>query len=157
MKVINMVSRVLGYVAMVIVLAMMLLTFGDVFLRYAFRSPIVGTMELTEMMMASLLLALAWCAVEGRHVSIGLLMSRVPSRAQAAVDSFTLLAGLGIYIILVWQGYLAALFSHSYDVSTSLLDVPVSPFHLLFSLSFAMLCIAILSLLIQRIAKVVKG
>ena len=156
MKVINSVSRVAGYVATVVLIALMLLTVSDVFLRYAFASPITGTTELTGMMMVCLLLALAWCAVEGRHIKVGIVMDRFPPRVQATVDSVTLLAGLGVYIILVWQGFVASLYSWDFDVKSSMLDVPQFPFIMLLALSFAMLCIAMVTLLIQRIAELVK-
>ena len=156
MKIINLVSRVAGYVATVVLIALMLLTVSDVFLRYVFANPITGTTELTEMMMVCLLLALAWCAVEGRHIKVGIVMDRFSPRVQAIVDSITLLAGLGVYIILVWQGFLASLYAWDFDVKSSMLDVPTFPVYWLLVLSFAMLCIAMVTLLIQRIAELVK-
>jgi len=155
-KIINLVSRVAGYVATVVLIALMLLTVSDVFLRYVFANPITGTTELTEMMMVCLLLALAWCAVEGRHIKVGIVMDRFSPRVQAIVDSITLLAGLGVYIILVWQGFLASLYAWDFDVKSSMLDVPTFPVYWLLVLSFAMLCIAMVTLLIQRIAELVK-
>jgi TRAP-type C4-dicarboxylate transport system permease small subunit len=155
-KIINLVSRVAGYVATVVLVALMLLTVADVFLRYVFANPITGTAELTELMMVCLLLALAWCAVEGRHIKVGILMDRFSPRVQATADSITLLASLGVYIILVWQGFVASLYSWDFDVKSSMLDVPQFPFIMLLALSFAMLCIAMVTLLIQRIAELVK-
>ena len=89
MKVIRSASRAVGYVAVVTVIALMLLTVADVFLRYVFNNPIRGTIELTEMMMVWILLVVAWGALEGSHVKIDILMRRFSPRVQATVEIFT--------------------------------------------------------------------
>ena len=92
-------------------LAVMLVTVvANVVGRRFFHHPIAGTTELTEMAMICIVfLALAWCAVERAHISVGVVVERFSPRVQAIVDSITYLAGLGLCIIIVWQTILKAI------------------------------------------------
>jgi len=155
-KILNSASRVLALAGTVLVLPMMVLIIADVVLRSVFNRPITGTAEIASLMLVCMVLGVAWCGVQGRHIRVGLVMDRFSPRVQAIVDSITLLAGLGVYIILVWQGFLASLYAWDFDVKSSMLDVPTFPVYWLLVLSFAMLCIAMVTLLIQRIAELVK-
>ena len=146
----------MALVGTALVLPMMVLIIADVFLRYVFNRPITGTAEIAALMLVCMVLGVAWCGVQGRHIKVGIVMDRFSPRVQATVDSITLLTGLGVYIILVWQGFVASLYSWDFDVKSSMLDVPQFPFYWLLVLSFAMLCIAMVTLLIQRIAELVK-
>jgi hypothetical protein len=42
-------------------------------------------------------------------------------------------------------------------MATSLLEVPESPFHWIMTLGFAMLCLAIVTLVVENVAAIVKG
>ena len=156
MKVINSVSRALGYVAIGVALLMMLLTVSDVFMRYIFANPITGTTEITEYMMVCLIVAMAWAAMEGRHVTVELVMKLLPKRFQTAADSINLLVCLGIYVIIVWQSFLAAKYAFDYHLNSAMLDIPDFPFYGVLTLGFAVLCLAIVPLLIKKIAEAVK-
>jgi TRAP-type C4-dicarboxylate transport system permease small subunit len=139
------------------IIVMMLLTAADVFMRYIFLKPIAGTTELTEYMMVCLILAMAWAALEGRHITVELVMKYLPKRVQAIVDAITFILCLGIYVIIVWHGYLSAEFARDYDVVSTVLEVPKYPFTLLFVVAFAILCLAIIPLLIRKIGEALKG
>jgi TRAP-type C4-dicarboxylate transport system permease small subunit len=146
----------LGYLAIGVVILMMLLTVSDVFMRYLFAAPITGTTEITEYMMVCLIVAMAWTAVEGKHVVVDLVMKLFPKRFQTAVDSINLLVCLGIYVIICWQTYVAGTFALRYNVKSALLEIPEFPFYLVLAVGFAMLCVAIVPLLIKKIGEAVK-
>lgn len=158
MKIINSVSRVLGYVATGLLVPMMLLIVADVFLRFAFDRPIIGTPEITQLLMVCLALGVAWCGLQGRHIKVDLMMSRFSPRVQATVDSITLLVGLGICVIITWQSFRQSMWQlqHQY-VASVLLPVPTFPFYWLYVLGCAMLCLVLVTLLIQKVEGVVKG
>ncbi|MBW2065971.1 MAG: TRAP transporter small permease [Deltaproteobacteria bacterium] len=154
MKIIISLSRLLGYIATGVLGLMMLLTVADVFSRYFFNTPITGTTEVTELMMVIVVfLSLAWCAVRRRHVKVDILVGTFSPRAQAIIDSITLLAGLGIFSIITWQSFL-----ESMDVraKTSILQVPEAPFHWIMTLGFAMLSVVIVTLVIENLAGALK-
>ena len=157
MRVIDAISRVMGFTATGIMIPMMVLTVVDVFLRFVFNSPITGVSELTTLMMVCLPLAIAWAAVQKRHVSVNLVMSRFPPRVQAIVGSVTFLIGLGTVVFLVWKGFVVTLFEieHRYYASL-LLPLPVFPFHWVLLLGLAMLCVVLVTLLIKEIKGAIK-
>jgi TRAP-type C4-dicarboxylate transport system permease small subunit len=157
-KILNSVSRIMALVGTALVLPMMVLIIADVFLRYVFSRPITGTAEIASLMLVCMVLGVAWCALEGRHIKVGILMDRFSPRVQTIADSITLLAGLGICVIATWRGFLASLWVlQSKEVASELLPLPVFPFHWIFFLGWVMLCLVLVLLMIQKVAEVVKG
>ena len=133
---------------------LMVLTVANVILRDLFNAPIKGTPELSEFMMVIVIfLALAWCAVTRKHVMVDLIVSRFPSRVQAIVDSITLFATLGIFVIITWQSFLESM--AVYD-TTSLLRLPHAPFYWIMTVGLAVFCLSIAVLLIENIAEARK-
>ena len=158
MRAINAVCRIMGYVATGLLLPMMLLTVVDVFLRFAFNHPIIGTAELTSLLMLCLPLSVAWAALQGRHVTIDLVMSRFPPRVQAVVSSITFLLGLGTVAFLVWRGFMTSLYEIEHGSYASvLLPLPVFPFHWVLVFGLLLLFIVLIPLLIQQVKGVVSG
>ena len=154
MKTIHHLSMLFAYVATGVLGLMMLLTVADVFLRYFFNSPITGTTEVTEFMMVIVVFpALAYCAITRRHVQVDLLVSYFPRKVRTIIDTFTLLATLGIFIIITCQSFL-----ESMDVrtTTALLSLPHYPFYWVLTVSLALFCLSIATLLIENITKEVK-
>ena len=157
MKLVDALSRVISYLAMAVVAAMMLLTVADVFMRFSLNQSITGTVEITKYMMVCLLLGMALCALQRRHIKVDIVMNRFRPRIQAVVDGVTYLAGLVIVAVFAWQGFEAALYALSYDRRSSMLSIPDFPFHILLVLSFAMLFLVIVPLFIKSVAEAVKG
>ncbi|MFC1946195.1 TRAP transporter small permease [Chloroflexota bacterium] len=156
MNITGKILRVIGHGAIGVLVAMMLLTVADVFLRYVFSRPIIGTTEITEMLMACMVLAMAWCAVERRMVKVELVMGRFSPRVQAIVDSITYLAGMALTAILAWQAIVGSLEAIELDFETFMLGIPLAPFFWILALGFTMLGMAIFILLAERIAVAVK-
>ena len=158
MKIINSVSRALNVLAIGILVAMMLLTVSDVSMRYAFNKPIQGSVELTKFMLVCLVcFGLAWCTVQGRHVKVELFMSRFSPRVQAVCDSINYLAGLVLYGLIAWQTFSESFLVWKMDYLSGTLEVPVFPFYWVLAFGCAVLCLAIITQMIQSVAKVVKG
>lgn len=155
MKIIYALSRFMGYLATGMLGLLMLFTVTDVCARYFFNAPITGVSELSEFMMVIVVfLALAWCALGRKHVRVELIVSRFTPRVRAIVDSITLLAALGTFVIITWRSFL-----ESADVvtATSLLRLPHAPFYWIMTGGLALFCLAILVLIIENIAEARKG
>lgn len=148
----------MGYTATGIMIPMMVLTVVDVFMRFVFNNPITGVSELTTIMMVCLPLAIAWAAVNKRHVSVDLVMRNFSPRVQAIVDSITLLLGLGAIAFMVWRGFITSLFEMKFGYYASiLLPVPIHPFHWVMILGLFMFCLVLLTDLIQRVKEAITG
>ena len=158
MKAINALGRIMNIAASTVLAAMMLLTVCDVFLRYAFDSPIIGTTELTELMMICVaFLGLGWCAVKRAHLQVDLIMARVSPRTQAIVDSITLFAGLCVSAFITWRCFVESVTSMQLGVTSSLIQVPDYPFYFILTLGFTALCVVMVTNMIENIAKAVKA
>ena len=154
MKIIHHLSRWFAYISTGVMGLMMLLTVADVFMRTVFDSPITGTTEVTEFMMVIVVFpALAWCAVTRRHVQVDLLVSHLPPRVQTIIDSLTLLLALATFVIITWHSLLESM---EVQTTTSLLNLPQAPFYWVLTVSLALFCLAIATLLVENIMKEVK-
>ena len=154
MNIIHVVSRVLGYVATGFMIVLMLLTVVDVFLRWVFNAPIHGATEISRLLMIIIVFpALGWAAIDRKHIRVDLIVSRIPTRLQAIFGSITFFIALVTYVIITWQSFLEAAVVKR---QTSLLHISFTPFYWVMSVGFAIFCLAIVALVVEDIAKVVK-
>jgi len=154
-RIVDYVSRGLCYLGAFALFLMTVLTSVDVIGRYFFRSPIPGGTEITEAMMVVIAFpALAWCAAKRKHVEVEILMTRFSKKVQAITGIITMFAILVLYIFVTWQSFV-----YSMNVTTvaSLLRFPLSPFYWVLTAGFAVLCLVVLTQLIESIVKAVKG
>jgi len=138
-----------------ILLLMVVLMGVNVILRYLFKQPIPGTVELEEFMLVILVfLGLAYTAVQKRHVRVDLVISRVPHSARAVIDSITSLLSLCLCFLIVWRVVVYALAEWEQDARGLILQVPTFPFIFLAAFGCALLGIALLVELLRSLAEV---
>jgi TRAP-type transport system small permease protein len=157
MKVVNVIMRISVWITMVVLVAMMSISVADIFMRYVFNMPISGTSELIEIMMICLLLGMAGCAMENRHVRVDVIIERLPERAVAFMDVVMMVLGIGVSGILMWQGFWQGMFQLRYQVSSSALHIPVFPFYVVLSVSFILLIIAMVVLIGKRLRELAES
>jgi TRAP-type C4-dicarboxylate transport system permease small subunit len=154
LKILDKLSRWMGYVSAAAILIMMLLVTANVCGRYFLNQPITGTPEIACLLMIVIVFpALAWAALEGKHIKVDFVMERFPKRVQVIVDNIMLLGALGIFAVITWRSFPAAL--HSRDVS-SLLSVPQAPFYWIMAVGWALFSISIVVLVVKKIAEAFK-
>lgn len=158
MKLTLFLSRLMNIAASIILAAMMLLTVSDVFLRYVFRKPILGTTEITESMMACLAsFALAWCAAQNNHLKVDLVMSLFSARVQAVMDALTCLIGLVVVALIAWRNFLEAIAVREFNIVSSLVKIPSFPFYYIISLGCGILCLVMVFQVIDNICEAVSS
>lgn len=109
--------------------AMMFLMATDVICRYFFNSPVSGGLELIEYMMGIIVpLSVAYCALQGAHVSVELLVDKLPGRIQTILKFIT--SGLSIIFVglISWQNFLYIGEMYRSHMTSAVLKVPVYPF-----------------------------
>lgn len=156
-RVVHLVTMVMNVLGMVILVFMMLLTTADVFLRYFFNSPILGSTEITEYMMVCLALGVPFCTLKGRAVSMALVADKFPKRLQGFLDAFTNLIGFVAISFLSWQLYREVVNARAIDFSSQILNIPAAPFFGVLAFSMAMLAVSLLVVIAGNIAKGVRG
>jgi TRAP-type C4-dicarboxylate transport system permease small subunit len=129
----------------------MTLTVADVLLRLILRHPIQGVTEITEYLMLFLCLAMAYTAIEHQHISVGVILQRLPPKGKAIIEIIEQIIGLGVVFILTWKTFEAGLYANQYKVTSSSLELPDFPFYMVLVASFAILGISILFLIIRNV------
>ena len=156
-KLVHPAARALNGVGVTFLAMLMLLTAGDVTLRYVFNRPIVGSYDLTEYMMAIVVsFSLAYCAFFRGHVSVDIIVSHLPQRVQAVIDSFTGLLGVALFAFITWQGfeYMSLLFDSG--LKSTVLLIPRFPFAGLVCLGSAVLTIVLVVNFFEYLSRVVR-
>lgn len=152
MKIIDSIPRIAGLVAMGVLFLMMLLTVADVVLRATLNKPIIGATEIVEqMMVAVVFLGLGWCALKGKQIRVELFVSHYKPGTQRAVDLIVYFAGLILVALICWRTFLETLNVHDLGLTSAYIEVPKYPFYALATFGWAVLFVAMASLLIKRI------
>jgi TRAP-type C4-dicarboxylate transport system permease small subunit len=146
--------RFVATIGMVFVLPLMLITTADVVGRGFFNKPIAGTFELSEYMLAVIiLLGAAYTQQVKGHVAVDFLTSKFSNKTQALCQTLVLFLSLFIVTILVWQGFMLGIEEKGV---TDQLRVPRAPFKMLVGIGGCLLWLQLLFDFIDAIAKVVR-
>ena len=150
------ISVVLQGVGAGVLTVMMLLTASDVTLRQ-FKSPLMGTIDITEFLMAILVsFGLAYCAIRKGHVKVDLIVERLPRRVQAIIDTVTTLLSLGLCILITWQSFVNMVSVYNSGATSWTLNITVFPFAGLVAFGFAWFTLVLLADFLNAIVRVVK-
>jgi C4-dicarboxylate transporter DctQ subunit len=97
-------ENIFVFIGGVMLMSLMLLGAGDVIGRYALNKPIFGTIEISETLMAGIVL-LAWAYTQrtGGHVRVELFISRYSPRFRNLINLTVLLLSLALFIVIVQQ------------------------------------------------------
>lgn len=155
---INRISRTLNAIGVTFLMAMMLLTVADVLMRYLFNRPILGSIEITEYLMAVTgFSGLAWCAAGREHARVDLLLGLFSKRTQAIFDSVTYFLCLTVVPLVAWQGFVSSNYARETGKHSFLLEIPAYPFYLALGIGFAALFLVLIVLMVKSVAEVIKG
>jgi TRAP-type C4-dicarboxylate transport system permease small subunit len=102
-KVVYLVSRWLDFLAGGALVAMTLLLVGNILSRLLWR-PIFGTYEIVQFLTALVnSFAIAYCCVQGGHVTVSLVMERFSKRTLSIIGSIIDIISTGLFIVIGWQ------------------------------------------------------
>jgi len=144
-KAINGVSYAFNLLSSAALVGMMLLTCADVFMRYLFSRPIIGTYDLVSLMGAVLVaFAMPYTMLKKGHVSVELLIQSLSGGKQLIVETFTHLLGISLFGVLIWQAILLSRDMKAAGEVTPTLFLPFYPILYCMAVCFFALCLAIL-------------
>ena len=156
-KLVHPAVRVLHGAGVSVLAIMMVLTAGDVTLRYVFNRPIVGSLDLTEYMMAIVVsFGLAYCAFLKGHVRVDLVVSYLPQRVQAVIDSLTGLLGFILFSIITWQSFVYMEILIDSGLKSTVLLIPRFPFAGLVCLGSTFLALILLADFLEFLSQAVR-
>ena len=115
-------------VAALSMVALALLTLFDVLGRYAFNVPVVGAVELTEMLMVGVIFSgIVLATLQREHVTVDLLATGLGRRGLRVQRAFSQLLATGISALLGATTWNQALSSLDYGDRTTMLGLPLAP------------------------------
>ena len=150
-KIISLIIEASGITGVVILLAMMMMTVADVIMRYFFRQPIIGSMEISVVLMVCVVfLGIGWCALSDGHISVDIITGRLSQRGRALLNGFDNIVTLVLALIITWRSFVEALSVKDMEVASPILSIPRYPFVFITSFGFLLLFFAALMLFIRN-------
>ncbi len=146
-------TRVIGAVGAGIIGLMMLVTVIDVGGRRLFNTPLLGSMDLTILMMVIVVFfSIAHTELKKGHITIDLIVPRLRIKAQSIINSIMYLFFLIIFAWMTWRIFLSALDLWRNHTVSATLEIPVFPFMFIATLGCALLSLLVLAHLLQFVA-----
>jgi TRAP-type transport system small permease protein len=141
-------GRAAGALSMAALVIMMLLTVVDVLLRYTLNRPILGSTEITELIMVPMAFAaIIWCTASKAHLHVDLL-DRISPKIKNVLDIIFYFLYVALFSLMAWRTLLEALrmmpTGQSSGETTRLLSIPEYPFYMLISLACAIIVLLVL-------------
>jgi len=104
-------ARILAVGATILLLAMMVVTVGDVILRTVFHAAIDNAELMTShwFLSGTIFLPLAYIAVLDRHISVEVVEQFLPMRMQQVKMGLFMVVGAVMFLLLAWQSWGLAL------------------------------------------------
>ena len=141
-KVIITLEKIINHIGMFMLVVIMLLGTADVIGRFAFNSPVFGTLSIQGFGMAAVIwLGWAYTLSRGRHVTVDIFTPRYPPRVRAIVGFVALLLVLALFGLVVWQAEKAALADWKVGTLVPEILIPVAPFKLILAVGAFSLCL----------------
>lgn len=122
------VRMLLAIVSGVLLMIMMLVTVADVIGRYAFNSPLSGATEITALLLSSVIfIGLPAVCLDDEHVTVDLLVDRMPSWFQPIRRAAISLLSSGALAVIAWRLLAQGQAMANYGERTVSLHLPVAP------------------------------
>lgn len=155
-KIVHQLARGLDTVAQVATVLLMALVVTNIILRFTWR-PILGTYEFVSFLAAVVIsFAIAYCAVQGGHIAVTLMVDQLPPRAQAVIDIIVGVISITFFGLTVWQ---ITLYATDMIASGEVSPTTKTPFYpVVYGVAFGLLglCLVLLVNLVKSIARVVS-
>ena len=157
-KAIYNISNTFGNIGIGMLLALVSLDTADVIFRYFFSKPIVGTLEISEILLPGIVF-FGWSYTQARrgHVAVRFVVDRFTPRVQQAID---LVASLLMFIFLalvVWRGIETAISYWHSNRWIAVLNVPIFPFQLFVPLGAFVFCLVLITQVLDLLTELRKG
>ncbi|MFH0782151.1 MAG: TRAP transporter small permease [Pseudomonadota bacterium] len=130
---------------------MMFLMAVDVICRYIFNSPIPGALELIEYLMAiTVPLSIAYCAAQHSHVSVEMVVERLPQPIQLGLKIIITIFSLIFIGVVDWQSIYNVVDSYDSNITSAVLQIPAYPFTVPVAIGMSFYAIFMLLQLIKK-------
>ena len=143
-------ANILLYVCCGALFLLMLIGTADVTGRYVFNRPVTGTLEASEILMATaVLLGLAYVQVNKANVRVTIVYDLCSPRLQTIMDFVVSILALALFGLVMWQGIEAVKSSWQAHRMIGIFGVPLFPFEALVPLGTLCLCLVLITQIVH--------
>jgi TRAP-type C4-dicarboxylate transport system permease small subunit len=151
-RILSRINAVVALVCGVLVFCYMFLVIANVTGRYAFASPVDGTMEIGQLVLASVIFfSLAYAQMKRSHIRVRAVLEHLPLKWQEILEIATLAVGFLVMILLAWRALPFALESYNLKEVHVAVDVPIWPTKFIFFIGWTLFGIQFFVELINRV------
>jgi TRAP-type C4-dicarboxylate transport system permease small subunit len=153
----NSLCKVLCSIASVALFAMMCLTVADILMRKFFNNSILGTVELTELMMVVIVFfTLSFTEVKDAHIKVDVFANKLRRPTQTLLDTVTQFLACLLFAFMTVSVFRHAISIQGVGEVTQDLLIPKYPFLYLTSLGCAVLSIALFFRFLESLSERIK-
>ena len=131
---------------------------GDIVGAELFPWRLLGAIDIV---MLSQIVAIAFAAactlIAGRHVRVEFIVTRLPQRAQAAIESIVSFLGLGLFVLIIWRLIVLGYSFQSSGEATGTIYIPLYFFAYGVAVASIPVCLVFLVNLVKSLTAAVKG
>ena len=157
MKIIRLICRVLTFLCMIFVAALMILMIAEVIRRSIFNRSILGATEWSQVLLVCNMSAFAAAILANRQIKVNIITSRLSAKKQVIIEIVTLTITFLTVLVLSWQQFLYSFKSLNSHVFYTNINLPQWPFVALFATSYGVAALTILLLIIRKILSAIRG
>ena len=151
-KVMDKVNLVLAAICGALVFFYMFLVAANITGRYIFNKPIDGTLEIGQLVLASVIFfSLAYTQEEDAHIRVTAVLKTLPQRWQNRFESAILVIGFLTMILMSWRAFPFAMESLRMREVHMSVDIPIWPTKFIFFIGWCVLGLQFLLEFLNRI------
>lgn len=151
------ISGFFEWIGAVALLVMMVITCIDVVGAKVFSWRLFGAIDIVQLsQIVAISFAASMTLILGRHIQVEFLISRLPKRFQAVINSCISLLVMGLFTLIIWR---LCVIGYSFKVSgehSATAGIPYYPFAYAIALASLPVCLVILQDLLNSIRRVVQ-
>jgi TRAP-type C4-dicarboxylate transport system permease small subunit len=150
--IIKKVSLITDKLAGVCFFSVMVLVLANIIMRNVFKHPILGTVEIVGLLIATGLgLALANCEMTDFNISMDIVTEKLSRKKQKVISIVIYLISLSFWAIVVWRIFIYENTSYINGRVTSTASIPIYPIIFILGFNVFCLCVALAYKLIRTI------
>ena len=157
MKVIRNLCKVLTFLCMIIVAALMLLMVSEVVSRTFFGKAILGSVEWAQVLLACSMSAFGASVLSNRQIKVDIITSKFKAKKKVILEIIILLLTFITIAVLSWQQFIYAAKSFNSNVFYLNINLPQWPFVAVFAASYGVAALTVILLVIRKIMSAIKG
>lgn len=140
------INKIAVLAQIICIMAMSILVFADVALRFFFAKPISGCAEMVGFLMTVVgFMGLGICALDKSHLNIDILVNKLSPKAQIINSIINSVLVIVVGAAMTYGGFCQGMTVLGYGTRATLTNIYVYPFYWLMTLGFALLCLAAVS------------